>query len=319
MDNLMILYLHLTFILRIFAAKYHLMLKLKNGFNGERALVLPKIIVDMMEHDPLMSMLHITDIGYYPKAAHHYRERTTPIDQYVYIYCVDGNGWYRIGNHEYKVGTNQYFILPAGIPHAYGSDKDSAWTIYWIHFKGELAPYYAKDAFKPTDIKPGLHSRISNRIDMFEDMFNTLRSGYSNENLRYVSSLFHYYLGTLRYIKQYRDADNNQVEADNIVEIIIHFMKENIEKHITLQDISHYLGYSPSHFSMLFKKETGHSPLAYLNLLKIQQACQLLDTTDMKVNQICFKIGLEDAYYFSRLFSKTMGMSPKEYRELKKG
>mgnify|MGYP001536918930 FL=1 len=44
------------------------MVKLKDGFTGERALVLPRIIVDKMEEDPLTSMLHITDIGYYPKA-----------------------------------------------------------------------------------------------------------------------------------------------------------------------------------------------------------------------------------------------------------
>ena len=45
----------------------------------------------------------------------------------------------------------------------------------------------------------------------------------------------------------------------------------------------------------------------------------MLDNTDMKINQICYKVGMEDAYYFSRLFTKMMGMSPKEYRETKKG
>lgn len=66
------------------------MVKLKDGFTGERALVLPRIIVDKMEEDPLTSMLHITDIGYYPKAKHHFRERKEPINQYVFIYCIDG-------------------------------------------------------------------------------------------------------------------------------------------------------------------------------------------------------------------------------------
>lgn len=89
-------------------------------------------------------------------------------------------------------------------------------------------------------------------------------------------------------------------------------------KHLSLQDIADQIGYSPSHFSLLFKKKTGHSPLTYFNLLKIQQSCQLLDTTDMKINQICYKIGIEDTYYFSRLFSKIMGMSPREYRKSKK-
>ena len=54
------------------------MVKLKNGFTGERALVLPRMIVDKLEEDPLTSMLHITDIGYYPKAKHHFRERKEP-------------------------------------------------------------------------------------------------------------------------------------------------------------------------------------------------------------------------------------------------
>ena len=146
------------------------MVKLKDGFTGERALVLPRIIVDKMEEDPLTSMLHITDIGYYPKAKHHFRERKEPINQYVFIYCIDGAGWYRIGNQEYTVSANQYFILPAGVPHAYASDKSYPWTIYWIHFKGILAPFYAQEASRPMDIQPESHSRISTRINLFEEI-----------------------------------------------------------------------------------------------------------------------------------------------------
>ena len=294
------------------------MLRQKDGFHGERSLMMLKMIRDMVEQDPLVSMLHITDIGYYPHARHHYRERREPIDQYVYIYCVDGAGWYQIGDKRYDVVRNQYFILPAGVPHAYCADGNNPWTIYWIHFKGELASYYAKDITGPVDVKPGLHSRIRNRIDLFEEIFNTLSTGFGNENLRYVSSLFHYYLGSLRYISQYRAGGGKQ-DDDNVASATIHYMKENLEKHLSLKDLSDYTGYSASYISMMFKQSTGHSPLAYLNLLKIQQACQLLDTTTMKVNQICYKIGIDDAYYFSRLFSKTMGMSPKEYREMKKG
>lgn len=95
-------------------------------------------------------------------------------------------------------------------------------------------------------------------------------------------------------------------------------MKENIENHITIQYLVNYIGYSPTRFFTLFKNQTGLTPLNYLNKLKRQRACRLLKETDMKINQICFKIGIEDSLYFSRLFSKTMGMPPREYRNKKK-
>lgn len=91
-------------------------------------------------------------------------------------------------------------------------------------------------------------------------------------------------------------------------------MEENVERQLTLQKIADYTGYSTSHFSMLFHKGTGHGPLNYFNMMKVKKACELLETTDMKINQICSKVGIDDAYYFSRLFSKTVGISPQKYR-----
>ena len=115
------------------------MVSRKDGFLGERAVILPPRILEMEEGDPLVSSLYITDIGHYPMAEHHHRIRTEAIDQYVLIYCVDGSGWYRVGDKEYKVRKNQFFILPAGMPHTYGTDEGNEWTIYWIHFRGYLA------------------------------------------------------------------------------------------------------------------------------------------------------------------------------------
>jgi AraC-like DNA-binding protein len=94
-------------------------------------------------------------------------------------------------------------------------------------------------------------------------------------------------------------------------------MKENIEKKLSIEEVSKYTGYSTSHFSTLFQQQTQHSPLQYFNLLKVQQAALMLQETDMKINQICFKVGIEDSCYFSRLFTKVTGLSPTQYRKQK--
>ena len=110
------------------------MIKRKDGFCGERALVLPQPVVHEMEADPVASLLHITDIGYYPKARHHFRERKSPITQYVFIYCTEGAGWFRIGGKTFPVGPDQYFILPAGQPHAYKADEQNPWATSLVYF-----------------------------------------------------------------------------------------------------------------------------------------------------------------------------------------
>ncbi|MBP5197017.1 MAG: AraC family transcriptional regulator [Bacteroidaceae bacterium] len=288
------------------------MISRKDGFQGERAVVLPPVIVETEEQDDFCEGLFITDIGYYPKAEHHHRVREEGVNQYVLIYCVDGSGFYVVDGKRYEVGRNQYFILPIGKPHEYGATEGHHWTIYWVHFRGKAAHVFAEGAATPQSINVTMQSRISERINIFEEILTTLHLGDGIEDLRYASSLLAHFLASMRYLEQFRRAKTE--EERDIVEQAIHYMRENIEQHITMDEVLRYVGYSQSHFSTVFKKKTGVSPITYINRLKIEHACRLLRTTDMKVNQICYKVGIEDALYFSRLFSKIMNMSPTDYR-----
>ncbi|KAB4187132.1 AraC family transcriptional regulator [Bacteroides uniformis] len=294
------------------------MMKIKDGFKGELSIVLPKAIIRLMKDDPLASSIYITDIGYYPKASNHYRSREKPIDEYVFIYCIDGKGWFEIKGKHYEVRANQYFILPAGISHIYAADETTPWTIYWIHFGGSLAQYYAANCINPQDVTPNMTSRINTRINLFEEIFNTLQSSFAVENIRYAMATFQHYLASLRFIQQYRAANTKSTHNIDIINLVTHFFNENIEKRLTLKDIADFSGLSQSRLSAIFKERTGHSPLNYFNFMKIRKACNLLDNTNMKLNQISLKLGIDDQYYFSRLFSHIMGLSPKAYRNRNK-
>jgi AraC family transcriptional regulator, arabinose operon regulatory protein len=298
------------------------MAKLKSGFTGERAIVLPKPIIDEFKSTDLGSLLHITDIGYYPNASFHFRTRTkSEASQYILIYCNEGEGWFEINNQIQKVHANEIFILPKGIKHGYGSDPKKTWTIYWIHFDGEKAAFFADGFDKPMLISPEKDSRIEIRFKLFEEIFSTLKNGYSSSNLDFSITTLFYFLGSLKYLSAYRATNNLNptVPKRDVVEEAIHYMRENIRKRITLKELSAYVGYSASHFSVVFQNKTGHSPLNYHIQLKIQEACHYLDFSDLKINQISMLIGFEDPFYFSRIFSKTMGNSPSEYRKKEKG
>ena len=291
--------------------------KVAEGFKGEKAIVTPYNIRNLQRENNITKQLFVSHIGYYPHAENHFREREKGTNENVFIYCESGCGWVSYKGEKYILTKNQAFILPANEQHAYGADEVNPWSIYWLHFCGEGVAMFSSIIGKAISLEESDKSRYDDRFQLFEEMYQNLEMGYSPENLEYVSFCLMHFLASLKYINQFREI--KKVRETDFIQKSISFMKENMEKHLSLEEISTQIGYSPSHFSMLFKKQTGHSPLTYFNLLKMQQACLLLDTTDMKINQICYKIGIEDTYYFSRLFSKIMGMSPREYRKSKKG
>ncbi|HET9571553.1 MAG TPA: AraC family transcriptional regulator [Bacteroidales bacterium] len=292
----------------------------KEGFKGERSIIVPASIIQNLKNDFFGKDLHITHIGYYPQASFHYMERKKEeVVQFVLIYCIDGEGWFEINGKRDLVKPHQFFILPKGISHKYGSSRTRPWTIYWMHFDGEKAAFFAEGFDHPTDIFPNSNSRIQERIQLFEEIFNTLSKNLSMNNIYYsITSLFHF-LGSMKFLGEYRDSVVLISKKKDVIDDLIHYLHENIEHKLTLISLAEQVGLSTSHLSLLFHKKTSYSPLQYLNHLRIQKACQLLDFTDMKINQISLKIGFEDALYFSRIFKKNIGLSPSEYRELKKG
>lgn len=295
----------------------NMLFRKKEGFHGERSIFLPAVIIEQMEKDPLTTALHITMMGYYPKARNHYRERPEAIGEYILIYCIEGKGFLQVGGNDFVLNENQLIVLPANIPHSYTADETNPWTIYWVHFKGNLASCFVQGLNKPIDIKSTINSRINERIALFEEIFTTIQYGYSKQNMHYAMTVLYHFLGTIRYLDQFVNVRINEPNRADLIETAISYMKENIEKRLSINDAAKFIGYSLSHFSRVFKETIGVTPNEYFNQIKIQKACELLEKTNMKINQISYKIGIQDSYYFSRLFKKIMKISPREYRKQK--
>ncbi|MBT3320388.1 MAG: response regulator [Clostridia bacterium] len=99
---------------------------------------------------------------------------------------------------------------------------------------------------------------------------------------------------------------------------VIELAKDYIEKHaasdLTLERISAELNISQTHFSRIFKSQVGVSFVDYLTQVRIDNAKELMKTTDMSFKQICFKVGFNDPNYFSKVFKKVVGITPGDYK-----
>jgi AraC family transcriptional regulator, arabinose operon regulatory protein len=289
-------------------------LRKREGFEGQRLIVLPKkVIADFLVKDLITKQIYITDIGYYPKAQFHYVERPAGTSQYIIIYCIEGYGWVEIDKKKIDVSPSEFIIIPASVQHRYGANAGKPWTIYWIHFKGDLASYIVELILNKSETyKPNL-SYDDQRIKLFEDIYGNLEKGYSNDALRYVNMIFFHFLSSLIYQEKFNDAD--QKNESNIIASTIDFMKKNTHSIIKLNEFASFANLSVSHFSAIFKDKTGYSPIEYFNHLKIQKACQQLSFTDMPIKALAISLGIDDPYYFSRMFTRLMGISPTDYRK----
>lgn len=105
---------------------------------------------------------------------------------------------------------------------------------------------------------------------------------------------------------------------------IIQTAKERIERDymsedISLNSVAAEVCMSPSYFSSVFSKEMGKTFIEYLTEVRMEKAKQYLACSSMKTSEISYEVGYKDPHYFSYIFKKTQGCTPKEYRAARKG
>ncbi len=293
-------------------------IKRRDGFEGEKMINLPESVWKKVIRDnAVLGQLYVKHIGYFPRAAYHYREWKKGCPDNILIYCLRGKGWYELGKKRFEVGVNEFIIIPAIKDYLrYGADENDPWTIYWIHFSGQ-----DMDTFNRSfgiGMFDGPQPIIFNEkgLQIWTMMYQNLEMGYSKENLTNTNLCLYNLIATFLYPD--RHVNEKKQDAKDLINDTILYMQSELHRQLTVEEMALKHGLSISHFSNLFRKGTGMPPLDYFIHLKLQKACLLLYSSDMKVKKVATEIGYDDPYYFSRLFKKYMKVSPDQYRALQK-
>jgi AraC family transcriptional regulator, arabinose operon regulatory protein len=288
------------------------------GTTGDKgtSIYIPDSEIKLLKSNPALENFLITKVGLYVKAAGHYASRTS-MEEYVIIYCLEGLGWYRSQNREIKITHGDVLLCDINTKYEYGADTDMPWTILWCHFSGSLSKELVHSvglSFEENVKKIGLD--IESKY-AFEKIMKTLADGYSFLNVLHASISLQEFLCIVgKNITNKDFKKKNTYDATNLIS----YMKENIFKpDCTLGEISLKSNISKYYLSRRFKDATGYPPVEYYIRLKIQKACELLDTTTLSVNEISNLLCYNNQFYFSEIFKRIIGCSPQKYRRLQKG
>ena len=167
---------------------------------GRQRIEIPKpILKSRIADNAMLKQLYICSLGYYPKAKDHFTFRKKGLPENFLFYCVDGAGWYKIDDKQYEVRANEFFILPQNVAHSYGNNPKDPWSIYWIHFGGDLLPYFNTMYTTQTHFKP-YHIKSSEDIRSgFNKIYKSLELGYSIDNLMFANMCLQHFISLFIY------------------------------------------------------------------------------------------------------------------------
>jgi AraC family transcriptional regulator, arabinose operon regulatory protein len=289
----------------------------RDGFKGQILYVIPRRLLASVAQHILVSGLYPTDIGHYPRASHHYLERAEGAEQNILIICTRGQGWFEINGVKKILRPNEALLIPRKQPHRYGASPDDPWTIQWVHFEGEDAPYYLTLVHGAFTMQ--LHRTLTPRIDrLFHDAYEALANGFSQQSIICAAHVVRHIMGLL-FFDNKAFSPNTKTGRSHNLDNVIQFMKEHLDANLTIDEMARQAGLSPAHFSRLFTQQVAFPPMKYFIHLKIQRACRFLTLTQLSIKEISSNLGFTDQYYFSRTFHKVMGTSPVSYRRIQTG
>lgn len=283
----------------------------REGFPGQRHCVVPPAVVVAARRHPLLRGLHPTAAGLYPRATGHFVARRHGAAGTVMLLCRDGAGWVRTPCEHTTMLPGDVALLAPNEPHSYGAAEDAPWTIEWAHYGGDEAPAWRElvlgaSAGIVVRLPPASTSAVT-----LAGVYQRLEHGYGDFQLLEAAADLRASLAAIAQLRRTPGAMPSTIDA---VDATAAWMRAHLEERITLGQLARRACLSASHYSAVFRRRYGYAPVDWLIRQRIQRACMLLQGGNEKIAWVAREVGIADAYYFSRLFRRVMGVSPRSFR-----
>ena len=280
----------------------------RDGFKDEEMFVLPTESFRPYLKDPVVQRMYVTDIGYFPNARHHYRERREGADGNILLYCTAGHGVVEFSGQTLTLEENEAVVIPARAAHRYYALDDAPWSLLWMHFKGEDCALCPVE--KGEKIIFASHYAQNRLFLLFSMIFRTLHTDYDLGNFRYIGRVAESILSEV--YDRSKPVEFSGPERQ--VTELVRYMNDHIREVVTMDDLAACSGLSESYINRIFKKSTGMPPMRFFQDLKMRMARGIFDNNrDIRVYDVALQMGYTDPYYFSRVFRKVVGVSPSAY------
>jgi len=242
--------------------------------------------------------------------------------------CIGGEGEFVFSDKKYTVEQGDIFIATQLEPHICYTNENNPATFIYLFFKPSSIIEFAPVLLKPYIYKP---KYFKNKIPAGSDtaseisrLIQNIHEELKTQDLSYVSLVKSYMTQICVMISRHygnQPADEMAAGSANAVYNfdkicqVTEYIKNNLDKNISLKNISEVFYMSESRLRHLFKEITGVGIKDYITNYRIENAKQLIIETDDPLSCICEKCGFQSVSSFYRAFKDITGYSPAKFRE----
>lgn len=213
--------------------------------------------------------------------------------------------------HPLKQGTLLY--LAPGLKHSMASCNENPLSFYGLHFGYIDASHFNNEwSFEASRE----HLPIKNISEVIaypkmETLFKKINQHWNEKGLGYEMVCRSVMLELLYSIIHNSEAS---YASRMKIETLLPYINQNLDKKITVGSLAQMANWSPDYLSAQFKTITGLTILQYINRCRIDKAKILLLTPELRIRDVAGMVGFSDEFYFSKMFKKYEGISPRKFR-----
>jgi AraC-like DNA-binding protein len=267
--------------------------------------------LDLIESSPLRLM----DFGIERRRNEKYDYKNNSRGQYegyLFQYTLSGSGMFETPSNQYQLSKGKAFLVsfPDDSRYYLPESKDQNWDFLFIHFTGNVGKTFLDEIYKITGPVFTL-TEDSPSIRLFLDEFEAVRNGKQYQRYESGEWVYHFLTALLRDVETPYTKLNSKC-----IDEAIQWIQRNYATQINLTQMCSEIGVSLSHLTRQFQTEKGLSPMKYLTNIRLKHAINLLLNTSLSINEVAEKCGYSCGNYFTKVFKKSLFLSPSEYREM---
>lgn len=226
-------------------------------------------------------------------------------------HIISGSFTFMLNGEPHTAHEGETVILDCYHPHEYYTNDE--FESVWLHFNGLNSLEMYEEIVK-SEGNIITCSDPQRTEDLLFRIFDAIRSENRPSEFTLSMNIYKLFAELLNPLHVSR---KNKASYEESVQEAKRFIHENLKSALTVQGIADSIHMSPSHFSVVFKQQTGFSPYDYVLITRLNRAKSYLQKTDLPIAEIAEEIGFNSESNFIYFFTKNAGISPSKFRKMR--